>query len=219
MKSSSLPRSLRQAALLGLAAAALLCAGGASAQTAPFTFQVTNLTNVTNGGMFQGGSPDFPVTDDLTFTNLLVTETFSGGSTLTLPLADLDTGTIAEETSSFTFDGSRGSLLSAILTGRLDNGLLPGGTQTLNLQPVPNGPVSTQLVATSFSASLLGPATSGVGVGQFTLLFNGNPFLAPVTINASPVPEASTVVSMGLMLALGLGALVAARRRRTALAE
>jgi len=209
VKSLFLPRPLRQAARLGLAAAAFLYAGAASAQTAPFSYQVINDT-------LAGGDPNSPVTDDLTFTNLLVTETFSGGSTLTLPLADLDTGLIVEETSAFTFDGSRGSLLSAILTGRLDNGLLPGSTQTLTLQTTPNGPLTTQLVATNFSTNLLAPSQGGVGVGQFSLLFNGSPFLGPVEITASPVPEASTVVSMGLMLALGLGGLVVARRRRTA---
>ena len=209
MKPFSPSRALRQATLLGLAAAALLGARSASAQAAPFTYQVTNET-------LSGGDPAFPVTDDLTFTNLLVTETFSGGGTVTLPLSDLDTGLIAEETAPFTFDGSLGSLQSAVLTGTLDNGLLPGGTQTLSFQTALGGPVTPQLVATNFSASLLGPATGGVGVGQFALLFNGNPFLGPVTINAAPVPEASTTVSLGLMLALGLGGLMAARRRHSA---
>ncbi len=208
MKSSFLPRPLRQAALLGLAAAALLCAGGVSAQTAPFTYQVINNT-------LSGGDLNFPVTDDLTFTNLLVTETFTGGSIVTLPLADLDTGAVAEESSAFTFDGTRGPLQSAILTGKLDNGLLPGATQVLNLQTLPNGPITTQLVATNFSTNLLAPSQGGVGVGQFTLLFNGSPFLGPVTISAAPVPEASATVSFGL-LALGLGGLIVMRRRRTA---
>lgn len=209
MKSIFLPMPLRRVALLGLAAAALLCAHSASAQAAPFTYQVVNDT-------FSGGDPNFPVTDDLTFTNLLITETFSSGSTLLLPLADLDTGVIVEESNPFIFDGSLGSLQSVILTGRLDNGLLPGSTQTLNLQTTFGGPITPQLVTTNFSASLLGPTTSGVGVGQFALLFNGNPFLPVVTINAAPVPEASTVISMGLMLALGLGALSVTRRRTVA---
>ena len=38
-----------------------------------------------------------------------------------------------------------------------------------------------------------------------------------ITINGAPVPEASTTVSLGLLLALGLGGLVVtARRKKTA---
>jgi len=37
-----------------------------------------------------------------------------------------------------------------------------------------------------------------------------------ITINAAPVPEASTTVSLGLLLALGLGGLVVGARRRKA---
>lgn len=209
MKSSTLCQSFRQAALLGLAAAACLCAGSVSAQTAPFTYQVINNT-------FSGGDPNFPVTDDLTFTNLLVTETFGDGSVTPLSLADLDTGVIAEETSPFSFDGSHGFLKSAILTGTLYNGLLPSSTLDLTLQQTPGGLPAVQTVSTAFSADLLQPSQPGIGVGQFDLLFNGNPFLAPVQINAAPVPEASTMVSMSVLLMLGLGGLLAARRRTPA---
>lgn len=236
MKSSFLPRPLRQAALLGLAAAALLCAGGASAQTQPLAFQVTNLT-------FSGGGPLFPVTDDLTFNNLLLTENFSDGTMATLTLNDpngaaqttLDSGPTDLISNGFSFvDGTGRILSSATLTGTLGISGFPAtpilavDVETAPVDPTQIRPSNTFLNA-AFSSTLTFPAGAGmqtpggIGVGQFGLVANnaGTNFpaiLLPATIYATtnPVPEASTVLSMGLMLALGLGGLAVTRRRRTA---
>jgi len=233
VKSSSLRKPLRRAALLGLATAALLCIRSASAQTQPLAFQVGNNT-------FSGGDPLFSVTDDLTFNNLLLTENFSDGTTATLTLSDpagamtttLDTGPTDLISSGFSFVNSSGVFLSsATLTGRLG----VSGFPTANILPVnletapvdPSGPPrpSNAFLNSAFSSTLTFPAGAGsqapggIGVGQFSLVANSPGanypaiFTGTIFATAAPVPEASTVVSMGLMLALGLGALVAARRR------
>ena len=220
MNPTPLPRSLRAAALLGLAC--LTCAGSASAAGGPYSFQTVNDT-------FSGGDPIFPVTDDLTFTNLQIHEKFADGFASILSVPNLDTGTLALETQSFYFNGptggvlsdpQHGALTSAVLTGGLDNGLNPGSTLTLTLQNTLDPTMqSQQVVSDYFSASLFGAPSRGVGIGQFSLLNDGdNSVFRTVQINAAPVPEASTTLSLGLMLLLGLGGLAVARRR-TAKAE
>ncbi len=241
MKSSFLRRPLRQAAWLGLAAAALLCAGNASAQTQPLAFQVTNLTS-------SGGAPDFPVTDDLTFNNLLLTENFSDGTTATLTLSDpssltgatqntLDSGPPDLISSGFSLVNSAGGILSsATLTGTLGISGFPAAPilavdlETTPVAPDPTRPTNAFLNA-AFSSTVTFPtnvgsqAPSGIGIGQFTLVQNlptsNYPAIFIGTINATtnPVPEASTTVSLGLMLALGLGALIVTRRRSSAAAN
>lgn len=59
--------------------------------------------------------------------------------------------------------------------------------------------------STPFGVASFAGATNGDGAPSLTF-----------TANAAPVPEASTTVGFGLMLALGLGGLAAARRRRAA---
>ncbi len=206
--------SLRQAALLGLVAAAILSAGSASAQTAssPFNFQILNYTA-------SNGDPTFSVTDDLTFANLQLTENFNDSTSLVLPLADLpsilDTSGPDLETP-YDLAGAldHGGLRSTILSGDLSiTGFPLTNTLDLTLQPTLDPASQTpQTVNTHFSTVLGTPNVSGVAVGQFSLLFGNDPLVTtPITVAA--VPEASTVLSMGLMLALGLGVLVASRRR------
>lgn len=235
MKSLSPRRPLRQAALLGLAAAALLCARGASAQTQPLAFQLTNNT-------FSNGDLIFPVTDDLTFSNLVLTETFTDNTTTILTLSDpngavqntLDTGPTDLISSGFSFVDSAGSsLASATLTGILGiSGFPPTSILPVDVEygfVDPNAPhfPNTYLNA-AFSSTLSFPLTpgqptpGGIGIGQFSLVANdpghNYPAIFTGTINATPnpVPEASTAVSVGLLLALGLGGLVVARRRTAA---
>ena len=103
-----------------------------------------------------------------------------------------------------------------MLTGGLDNGLNPGPTLTVTLQKTLNPAIQSQeTIDKYFSASLFGPApASGVGIGQFSLLDgSNNPAFPIVQIDAvpAPVPEASTSVSLGLMVLLGLGGLTVAR--------
>ena len=210
--SFSLP-SLRQVIGLAVAGTAIFCAGGASAQTlAPFNFEVDNYT-------FSGGDPVFQVTDDLTFSNLQINEVYQDNTAVLVSMADLDTGAFSEATP-FAFDGTHGFLKTATLTGSLTiSGFLPTSTLGLTLQPTLD-PASQvpQTVVTRFSTVLNAPQP-GVNVGQFSLLFNGTPLFAPTNITVAPIPEASTIVSLGIMLALGLGALVASRRRCNPLAE
>jgi MYXO-CTERM domain-containing protein len=220
MKSSFLSHALRQAALLGLAAAAFLCAGAASAQTAPYTFQVTN-------GTLSGGAPIESVTDDLTFNNLVLTEMFSDGFSFPISMGSLDTATFFAEIPATLLDPIHGALSSAVLTGTLGiDGFPPANVLDVTLQQTPGGPTTDQFIRTAFSTTLStspfssAPAGS-ISVGQFSLLAGGNPLLgaAPTEIIVAPaVPEASTVVSMGAMLALGLVGLIVTRRRRSAAA-
>ena len=220
---SSYPRQpLSQAALLGLAAAALLCAQGASAQAlSGLNFQVTNATASVNG------NPVESVTDDLTFNNLVLTETFSDGFSTPIFLPNLDTGlNFYAETPATLLDPTHGGLTSAVLTGTLGrDGFLPTSVLEVSLQLSPGGPLIDQFISSAFSTTLdlSGPFSSApagsISVGQFALFAGNNPLLnsAPTEIIVAPaVPEASTVVSMGLMLALGLGGLAVTRRRHAA---
>lgn len=196
--------------LLGLAAAgaALLPASGAFAQatSTPFYFQVENDTANVNG------NPLYSVTDSLTFTNLQITEGFANGFSQIIFLPDLDTNLIAEPSNTM---ASSSPLTSAVLTGTL-NGLAPGSTITANLENSIGGPVSPFNISSNFSADLFNPTMPAIGLGQFALVSGSN--VTDVTIAALPaaVPEASTTVSLGLLMALGLGALVVTRRRAAA---
>lgn len=65
----------------------------------------------------------------------------------------------------------------------------------------------------------LTPAFAGQTLQSITITNDGGgtPILLGVTaITAAPVPEASSVVSLGLLLTLGLGGLIVARRKQTA---
>lgn len=196
--------------LLGLAVAgaALLPASGAFAQATspPFYFQVENDTANVNG------NPLYSVTDSLTFTNLQITEGFANGFSQIIFLPDLDTNLIAEPSNTM---ASSSPLTSAVLTGTL-NGLAPGSTITANLENSIGGPVSPFNISSNFSADLFNPTMPAIGLGQFALVSGSN--VTDVTIAALPaaVPEASTTVSLGLLMALGLGALVVTRRRAAA---
>jgi MYXO-CTERM domain-containing protein len=214
---------LRQAALLGLAAAALLGGRSAFAQGQGLTglnYQVSNYT-------LSAGDALESVTDDLTFNNLVITETFGDGSTTALPLGSLTTGDPAAETPATLFDPTHGALTSVVLTGTLGiDGFPASSFLDVTLQTALGGATTDQRISTAFSTPLsfnttnTAPAGS-ISVGQFALLGNNFPLFgaAPTEIIVTPVPEASTVVSMGVMLALGLGLLAVSRRRRTVNAE
>lgn len=215
--------------LVGLAAAgaALLSAGSATAQTAtPFyAFVVNNYTS--------SGGTAFPVQDSVNFASTQVNEVFADGFTQSLSFQDFygdPLGTITAQdavpsslqTSSSAggvySDPVHGALSSATLTGNLVfPGFSPTSTLFLTVQTDAAGDTIQQNVFTPFSASLFGPASSGVAVGTFSLLNLGSGQATQVTIDAAPVPaavpEASTTVSLGLLLALGLGALAVTRRR------
>lgn len=222
----------RPCVLLGLAVAGavLLSAGSASAQTAtPFYAFVVNNYTSSNGTAF-------PVQDSVNFSSTQVNEVFADGFTQFLSFQDLygdPAGTVTAQDvvpsslQSFSSAGggytdpAHGALTSATLTGTLVfPGFTPTNTLALTVQTDAAGDTIQQSVFTPFSASLFGPASSGVAVGTFSLLNLGSGQGTQVTIDAVPVPaavpEASTTVSLGLLLALGLGGLAIARRKRTA---
>ncbi len=210
-------------ALIGLAAAgaALLTAGSASAQTSSsfYSFNVNNMTS-------SNGDPVYSVYDPVTFSGVQVNEAFADGFTQSIGLPNVET-TDSKSSSAqvFTFgsggytDPVHGTLNSAILTGSLIfPGFNPTNTLSLTIQPTtdPNSQYQ-QSVFTPFSASLFGPAPTGIAVGTFSLQNLGTGLGTQVNIDALPVPaavpEASTTISLGLLLVLGLGALAVARRR------
>ncbi len=214
-------------ALIGLAAAgaALLSASGASAQTPSpyYAFTVSDLTGLT-------GSAPYDVSDSVNFNAMQITETFADGVTQSLPMPLAGAGDVMPSTLQMLAatpggeysDPVNGALISAVLTGTMAfPGISSDGTGTLSLTIQPTSdPNNTfqQLVYTPFSASLLGPAPSGVPIGAFSLLNLGSSLGTTVTIDAAPVPaavpEASTNISLGLLL--GLGGVAVARRKRTA---
>lgn len=197
--------SLRRAVLLGAAAATLLGAGRVSA--APFIYEVDNYT-------FTGGDPLHPVTDDLTFNNLLITETFTDGFMQSNTLASLNTGDFSAFSPATLGAPGHGLLTSAVLTGQIGlDGFPASSFLDISTQYAPGGPVTDQYVFSSFSTSLFGPATSGVSAGQFTLLSGSDPVTGPVEIRLTPVPEATSAVSLGMLVLLGLGTLAVSRRR------
>lgn len=223
--------------LLGLAVTgvALLSASGASAQTpSPFyAFMVNNLTS-SNGG------PVYSVFDSVDFNSLAVNEAFADGFTQSLSLPTLQTQD-TERSSAQVFttgpggftDPVHGALTSAVLTGSLAfPGISPDGTGTIRLTVLPSADPSAvsyqQLAYTSFSADLFGANPTGIAVGTFKLenisagTATGSGIVNSVNIDITPVPaavpEASTSISLGLLLMLGLGGAVIARRKRTAAA-
>ncbi len=216
-------------ALLGLAAAGttLLFTGSASAQTpTPFyAFVVNNYTS--------SSGTAFPVQDSVNFASTQVNEVFADGFTQSLSLQDAygdSAGTVTAQdivpsslqtfssAGGVFFDPTHGTLSSATLTGNLVfPGFFPTHTLSLTVQTDAAGDTVQQNVFTPFSASLFGPASSGVAIGTFSLLNLGSGQGTQVTIDAAPVPaavpEASTTVSLGLLLVLGVGALAVTRRR------
>ncbi len=196
-----LPFALRPAAGLAAAGAALLSAPGAFAQTPPpsYYFDIENDT-------LSGGDPVYSVTDNLTFTNLQINEVFAGGFTQTILMGSLDTSTIGADTNSFT---TSASLVSATLTGSIG----PGPAQTINTATTFGGPATPQYVSSFFAASLFGPVPTGPALGTFSLISGGSVVNTVNIIAPAAVPEASSSVSLGLLLALGLGGVAVMRRR------
>ncbi len=194
----------RLACGLAVAGAALLSAPRASAQaTSPFLFGVENDT-------YSGGDPVFSVTDDLTFTNLQITETFAGGATQVLFLPSLSSAAALPNAETATAPPPSSQLLTAVLTGSIGTGPM----QSLSTQMTIGGATTTRYVFSNFSADLFGTAPAGTALGIFSLTDPNNNVIKSVNIEALPaVPEASTTVSLGLLLLLGLGTLAVARRR------
>ena len=160
-----------------------------------------------------------------------VNEAFADGFTQSLVMPTLETQD-TEQSSAQVFtlgpggysDPVHGTLTSAVLSGTLAfPGIAPDGTGTIGLTIQPTtDPASQyqQLAYTNFSADLFGTSPTGIAVGTFQLQNIGGGTVNSVNIDIAPVPaavpEASTSISLGLLLALGCGGLADARRKRSA---
>ena len=82
------------------------------------------------------------------------------------------------------------------------------GTDLKAIQYGGPGPYDALLTGTLSNGDVLDALYAG-GVGDGTLEFNGS----SATLSA-PVPEVSSVISLGLLLCLGMGGLAASRRRK-----
>ena len=86
---------------------------------------------------------------------------------------------------------------------------------TFQTQGMGGVPITTPQTFTNMNVSFFGLLADNTGPGQqfFATIANGG----SLTLAAPPaVPEASTTVSFGLLLALGLGGLVNAKRKKRA---
>ncbi len=220
--------------LLGLSLAGLLLAPHSASAlgyipAAP-DLTVTNGTAVDNGTgtAVTGGYTFAPGSDTTTsnFMNGVETDNsssiaFTGGASQYVTTKDNSTATLAGGT--FRQIAAKGNSNVTISGGSFKNlYTFDNGTINLtgtNLQAV----FSTVVFDPSYNLSgtlsdgtvINGNYESGQGNGG-RILFNGV-FAAGVPA-AAPVPEASSVVSLGLMLALGAGGLVLARRKKAHMA-
>ena len=195
-------RILSLAALSGIA---LLGASSAQAQN-PVSLQAANFT-------LSGGDPLYSIASDVTFTNLVLTENFANGTSVTdpligangLPAAALNTTDIFAQTNTF-FDNSRGGLTFATLTG---------GFNTTGISLVTSfgaAPVSAAILPT-FSATLNVPSLALGSIVNINAVdaSTGAPYAAGTfAITAGSVPEPG---SAALLAACGIGLLPFLRRR------
>ena len=86
-----------------------------------------------------------------------------------------------------------------------------GGTTTLYGSDFSVNGVAASSGPLTGSGTITGKLADNAGMSTITydVLFNGS-----LNLDAAPVPEASTTVSLGLLLALGLGGVMAAGRRK-----
>lgn len=161
---------MKSAVLIALLGASV-CLGTVQARAQYAQFEVSNLT-------LSGGDPVFPVTDNVTFQNLTLSETFADSATrnLTLP-SSLDAFTLLADSPTFlTPDPVHGAISSATLSGNID-------LSSLTLQNSFGGTTMFVTVTNpAFSAMLTNPgigdnvnfavATSSgtVNVGAFSLV-------------------------------------------------
>ena len=91
-----------------------------------------------------------------------------------------------------------------------ETGLSPATVLSLTIDPT--------TTATGFTAAsaTFDPTDAFFSLGNVTFASAGSKVVLDYTTTAAPVPEASTTVSFGLLLALGMGGLVLAARRKAA---
>ncbi len=146
---------------------------------------------------------------------------FTGGGSSYVTTKDASTATLAGGT--FSNIGAKGSSTVTISGGTFSD-LYTFDTGTINL-------IGTNLTATANNSfifpyyNLSGTLSDGTAVAGYyesglsnggRLQFNGVTAASGgiIPVSAAPVPEASSVVSLGLMLAFGAGGLMLARRKK-----
>ena len=190
---------------------AALCLLNISAQ-AQLSYQVTNLT-------FSGGDPIYSITDDVTFTNLALTETFQDATTQTIPLYDpadptqaptatLTTGAFNLVSNIFDFnDPVHGKLASAALTGAFS-------LTTLGIQTTFGGPINTVTINPTFTTLLNVSALSPKNTLVFANIVATDATSGTVynagTLAATGVPEPGMVA---FLIAGGVGMASVWKRR------
>lgn len=164
-------------------------------------YEITNLT-------LSGGDPTYDVATDVTFTNLVLTETFadSFSEVVTLPQNWLDTLTIVLDTAAFTLpDPVHGSLTQATLTGSLS-------VTDLEILTTFGGTPFSATVLPDFSATLVNPnITTSVVINAVDV--NSGATYGLGNFSAQVTPEPATLT----LMASGIAALWAGRKRRAAI--
>ncbi len=175
------------------------------AQAGFIAFQVLNFT-------LSGGDATYPITSDVTFNNLSLTETFRDDSRATVPLRDfggvvrttLDTNQLALESAPIlATGGARGDLISTTLTGTFS-------VTDIQFTPTFGGPRTSVTVLPTFSATLTGFSPDAVlivarGPGGATY------GAGALSILATAVPEPSSLALM--IVGAGVGLLTVGPRR------
>ncbi len=163
-----------------------------------------------------------------------VTQQFRGQG---LPQVNQDFGTQTIAPLGTTFSNTPDNITVLITpTQMIFSELIPNQVQSYPALSFFSGYVATETggyPATILSATL-DPATTAVGFTPSAITFDATDIFVSESVNATsisdnqkivvdyttsgaaPVPEASTTASLGLLLALGLGGLVIARKRKSA---
>lgn len=198
-------RSLRTVVGLAAVGTSLLWSQGTAQAQILTSFQVTNQT-ASNGG-------EFPVTDTVTFSNLLLNVHFNDASSQTVNLfipgdpsatvqTSLDPNTFNLESAPLNA-AQHGGLLTATLTGNYD-------ITQWNVANTPFGSTTPVTVAGNFVTVLNSPTTDQIvninGIDSF------NNRYAAGTLATTTTPEPGAVA---LLLAMGTGIIPLALCRRT----
>ena len=211
---SSHPIGRRAALVLILLAAASGAARPAQAQTATFNFSAdavgtgTTFSDVNNGDTATFSSPadpgGFTVFPSLFKTltgNVLIDNVLNANVQIPLMIA------FSQPSRSFSLNFAQNiNVASPLDVSFFNNGVLVGGATAFG---APVGPNNSEGVLSYSSGSLFNAVTLTSPNSTAFAVDN-------IHVDVLPVPEASTTVSFGLLLALGMGGLVIAARRKRA---